>query len=293
MHHYDHRWASFKENSDEFENIAAGGACGKESASTFAMPRRWAAAKGKVSARRGARDVELAGVADRLAAQGWDREWVCGWRDVARVTDERTAIVGFIPATAVSDKFPLMFPQVSAHLAAGLVAAQASLVFDFTSRQKVGSANMAMFMWKQLPVPTPAMLEPHLPFILLRVLELVYTAWDMEPLARDLGDEGTPFRWDEERRALLRAELDAFFFRMYGIDDPADVEYILDTFATETGGLRHHEIAKYGEYRTRRLVLDAHARMDTPTPAGIRYATPLTPPPGQGPRHPAQSKVSE
>jgi hypothetical protein len=88
----------------------------------------------------------------------------------------------------------------------------------------------------------------------------------MEPLARDLGDEGAPFRWDEERRALLRAELDALFFRMYGIDDPADVDYILDTFATETGGLKHNEIAKYGEYRTRRLVLDAHARMGTPTP---------------------------
>src|ERR1700733_10468099 len=79
VHHYDHRWASFKGNGDEFENIAAGGAGGKESASIFAMPRRWAAAKGKVSARRGTRDVELAGVADRLAAQGWDREWVCGW----------------------------------------------------------------------------------------------------------------------------------------------------------------------------------------------------------------------
>jgi len=34
-----------------------------------------------------------------------------------------------------------------------------------------------------------------------RVLELVYTAWDIRAFALDLGDEGPPFVWDEERRA--------------------------------------------------------------------------------------------
>gem|GEM_PF-5772068 len=43
------------------------------------------------------------------------------------------------------------------------------------------------------------------------LLELVYTAWDIEPFARDLEDFGPPFRWDEERRAVLRAELDGTF----------------------------------------------------------------------------------
>jgi hypothetical protein len=42
-----------------------------------------------------------------------------------------------------------------------------------------------------------------------RVLELVYTSWDMQPFARDLGYEGPPFAWDVKRRALLRAELAA------------------------------------------------------------------------------------
>jgi hypothetical protein len=35
----------------------------------------------------------------------------------------------------------------------------------------------------QLPVPTPDMLEPHLPFIVPRVLELVYTSSDLGPLS--------------------------------------------------------------------------------------------------------------
>jgi hypothetical protein len=66
----------------------------------------------------------------------------------------------------------------------------------------------------------------------------------MTPLARDLDDGGDPFVWDEDRRALLRAELDVFFFRLYGIDDRNDVDYILETFETETGGLKHNDIAK-------------------------------------------------
>ena len=151
--------------------------------------------------------------------------------------------------------------------------------------------NMQVFIWKQLPVPTPAMLEPHLAFIVPRVLELVYTAYDMTPLARDLGDEGEPFRWDEDRRAQLQAELDAFFFRLYGIDDRDDVDYILETFQSETGGLKHNEITDYGEYRTKRLVLAEYDRMAAADAAGVPYESSLTPPPGQGPRHPARDDL--
>ena len=136
------------------------------------------------------------------------------------------------------------------------------------------------------------MLEPHLAFITPRVLELVYTAYDMTPLARDLGDEGEPFRWDEDRRAQLRAELDAFFFRLYGIDDRDDVDYIMETFQTETGGLKHNDIAKYGDYRTKDLVLAEYDRMAAADAAGVPYSSPLAPPPGQGPRHPARAGAS-
>lgn len=62
-----------------------------------------------------------------------------------------------------------------------------------------------------------------------RVLELTYTAWDLEPFARDVGWDGPPFRWDQARRFLLRAELDAAFFHLYGISRD-DTAYILDTF---------------------------------------------------------------
>ena len=91
---------------------------------------------------------------------------------------------------------------------------------------------------------------------------------------------------------MLRAELDAFFFRLYGIDDRDDVDYILETFQTETGGLKHNEIAKYGTYRTKELVLDAYDRMAAADAAGRPYQTEIKPSPGQGHRHPEARRLS-
>ena len=124
-------------------------------------------------------------------------------------------------------------------------------------------------MLEQLPVlPPSAYSEAALDFIVPRVLELTYTSHSMAPFASDLGYEGEPFRWDEERRALLRAELDAWYARAYGLTrdelryilDPADVmgpDYPSETFRV----LKNNELKKYGEYRTRRLVLEAWDRL--------------------------------
>jgi hypothetical protein len=183
-----------------------------------------------------------------------------------------------------------MFPRASSIQIAALIAAQSSLIFDFASRQKIGDAHMSLFVWKQLPVPSPTTLEPHTGFLIPRVLELVYTAYDMTPLACDLGDDGGPFMWDEERRFVIRAELDAFFFRLYGIERD-DVDYIMETFQTETGGLKHNDIAKYGSYRTKETILEFYDRMAAAEAAGLEYATLITPPPGRGPRHPARNDM--
>src|SRR6201999_1223242 len=127
---------------------------------------------------------------------------------------------------AAASSLPLMLPRVVPPFAAALVPAQSSLVFEYVARQQADGPVMRAARWKQLPVPAPRTLEPHLPFIVPRVLELVYTSPALTPLARDLDDAGDPFAWDSGRRAGLRAELDAFFFRLYGIADRGDVEYI-------------------------------------------------------------------
>jgi hypothetical protein len=105
-------------------------------------------------------------------------------------------------------------------------------------------------------------------FITPRVLELTYTSRSLKLWAEDLGHLGAPFAWDEDRRALLRAELDALFARKYGLSkdelryilDPADVKgtnYPSETFRV----LKNKEESRYGEYRTRRLVLEAWDRL--------------------------------
>lgn len=264
----------------------------------FALPLHWIADEGMIPTRRNSKDVMIPGVSLRLEELKWDKDWLCGWCDVTSATNERTAVPAFIPRAAVGHKFPLMLPRVTPILVAALIAAQSSLVFDFVSRQKIGGISMGLFIWKQLPVPTPQMLEPHTPFITPRVLELVYTAYDMTGLARDLGDTAPPFQWDEDRRAQIRAELDAYFFHLYGIARD-DVDYILETFQSDKGGLKNNEIAKYGTYRTKNLVLAEYDRMaqagltlDTPLIDGENYTSPLTPPPGHGPRHPDQGHRS-
>ncbi len=259
-----------------------------------ALPMNWVQDAGMIETVRKGKKTKVPGVDARLRGYRWNHDWLCGWCDVTASTNERTSIPAFIPRVATLHTFPLMLPLIEPQLVAALIATQSSLVFDFVSRQKISDAHMKLFIWKQLPVPAPTVLEPHLPFLLPRVIELVYTAYDMTPLALDLGDEQGPFRWDDDRRAQIRAELDAYFFHLYGISRE-DTDYILETFQSPTGGLKNNEIAKFGEYRTKRLVLTEYDRMATAslsldTPLDVSesgtYRSTLTPPPGNGPRHP-------
>jgi len=66
-----------------------------------------------------------------------------------------------------------------------------------------------------------------------------------------------PFKWHEERRARLRAELDALYARLYGLTRE-ELDYILDTFPI----VRRKDEQKYGEYRTKRMVLEQYEELD-------------------------------
>ena len=73
---------------------------------------------------------------------------------------------------------------------------------------------------------------------------------------------------------LLRAELDALMFRLYGIERD-DVDYILDTFPI----VKRKDEAAFGEYRTKRLILERFDAMAEAETAGREYETVLDPPP--------------
>jgi hypothetical protein len=142
----------------------------------------------------------------------------------------------------------------------------------------MGGTTLNFFYLYQFPIlPPSAYTEADLAFIVPRVLELTYTSHSMAPFARDLGYDGAPFAWDEDRRAHLRAELDAWYALAYGLTrdelryvlDPKDVmgaDYPSETFRV----LQKNEIAKFGEYRTQRLVLAAYDALVT---GGMRPRT--------------------
>jgi hypothetical protein len=197
--------------------------------------------------------------------------WLMGWRDITNATNERTVIASVVARVGVGNKIPLFFPnaQVSAALAASLLGNLSALVLDFVARQKIGGTTLNYFYFKQFPVlPPDRYTAADLAFIVPRVLELTYTAHDLKPWAEDLGFAGSPFPWNPERRAQLRAELDACYARLYGLTrdelryllDPADVmgaDYPSETFRV----LKEGELRAFGEYRTRRLVLEAWDRL--------------------------------
>ncbi|MEW4448728.1 DNA methyltransferase [Qipengyuania sp. JC766] len=212
--------------------------------------------------------IERAKVEARLRGK-WRYDWLLGWKDVTSATNERTVIATALPMAGVGHTLPLMFPGTSANLASALLANLNSLPLDFIARMKVAGLHLTYGYLKQLPIlPPSAYDEAALAFIAPRVLELTYTSHSMAPFARDLGYEGLPFAWDEDRRAQLRAELDAWYALAYGLTrdelryvlDPKDVigeDYPSETFRV----LQKNEIARHGEYRTRRLVLAAYDQL--------------------------------
>lgn len=196
--------------------------------------------------------------------------WLFGWRDITGVEKIRTLIAALLPRAAVGDKFLLFFPNQEPRATLALLGCMNSIPCDFVARQKVGGTSLKYFTMKQMSILAPHQLSARdLDFVVPRVLELTYCATDVKPIADAIGYSGPPFVFNNDRRALLRAELDAYFAVLYGLSrdelryilDPRDVmgsDYPSETFRV----LRKSEEREFGEYRTRRLVLQAWDRLE-------------------------------
>ncbi|MFF8627444.1 Eco57I restriction-modification methylase domain-containing protein [Streptomyces werraensis] len=293
LHHYDHRFSTY-ENATE-KQLAVGTlprftAEQHQDPTAVPLPRYWVpehdTPNGKFD--KQGREQKDPGVTSRLTEKGWNRDWIIGFRKICRASDERTLISFAFPKGGLGDSGNIVMPNCPTSPFT-FYANTISIALDYVLRQKLGGTNLNFFQFAQLPFLTPPTAEAHASFIHPRVLELTYTAHDMAPFARDLGDTGAPFRWDEGRRAVIRAELDALFFHLYGINRD-DTAYILDTFNVT----RDNDMRAHGEYRTKNLILAEYDRMaaagltlENPLTEGESgtYRSTLTPPPGQGPRH--------
>lgn len=190
--------------------------------------------------------------------------WTIGFKDVTAPTNMRTMIAAAVPLYALGNTLPAFLPfaddatLVDAYrrFAPLLLANLNSFAFDYLARQKVQGQHLNLYIVEQLPVIPATAFDQHLgghriaDFVRQQVLHLTYTAVDMEPLARDLGYEGPPFRWDDEDRRHRLARLDALFFHLYGLDR-TDAAYVLDQFTI----VLQDDEREHGNYRTRKLVL--------------------------------------
>lgn len=203
----------------------------------------------------------------KLRERNWHNQFMIGVRKITNTTNERTVFSTFMPLSGAGNSLHVLFPnKIAVPTICALIASLNSIIVDLIARNKLGGTNLNWFYVAQLPIlPPSAYSDTDLAFIVPRVLELTYTSHSMAPFARNLGYEGAPFAWDEGRRAQLRAELDAWYALAYGLArdelryvlDPADVmglDYPSETFRV----LKSNEERKFGEYRTRRLVLAAY-----------------------------------
>ena len=99
-------------------------------------------------------------------------------------------------------------------------------------------------------------------------VELTYTSHSMSAFAHDVCSKVSRLP-GTRTAARLRAELDAWYARAYGLSrdelryilDPTDMkgpDYPSETFRV----LKVNEIKRFGEYRTARLVLQAWDRLE-------------------------------
>lgn len=305
VHHFDHRWGTYEGQTQGQSNqgkLPELDEAAHADPHRQSMPEYWA---------------PLEEVETRLANK-YERNWFPGFRGIARATDQRTIIGCVIPRSAVSGKFPLLLSAFPAEDVVLLVSAISSWVFDYTARQKVGGTDIALFIAKQLPVLPPSIGnvvavwscgQTVKNWILPRVLELTFTAWDLEQFGIDCAWIGPPFEWNETRRFWLRCELDAALFHLYmpvtdyGRWKPAavsdgfvhsetqeDIEHLASSFPTPRDGLIHildtfpiakrKDEAAYGHYRTKDTILEIYDAMQRAMAKGTPYVSPLDPPPG-------------
>jgi hypothetical protein len=271
VHHFDHRWSTYTPGATSRDV----GDTEKADPAYMATTRYW---------------VSKVEVEQRLQEKNWERKWLMGWRDITNATNERTVIASVIPRVGVGNQMPLMlFGGCDNHrLHAALLANLCALTFDFVARHKTGGTHMNYFIYKQLPVlPPERYTEADLAIIVPRVLELTYTAHDLRAWAQDLDFDGAPFAFDPQRRAEMRAELDAYYARLYGLTrdelryilDPVEVlgeDYPSETFRV----LKNREMKEFNEYRTQRLVLREFDRMALAEANDEPYISLLHPPPG-------------
>ena len=271
IHQFDHRFGTYEGQTPAQANLGTlprPSEREKADPSFRVLPKYW---------------VPLSKVEAGLDSLG-GRDWLLGWRDITYVGNERTVIASVLPRVGVGHNMPLVLsPEARLPF---VVANLNSFVLDWQARQKVGGNHLTFGILNQLPLLAPGAYDSPVPWgnislgewLRPYLAELVFTAGDVRAYASDLGYDGPPFMWSLKRRDLLRGELDAAFFQLYGIERQ-NVDHIMDSFWV----VRERDEKEYGSFKTKELILDAYDAMADATPARP-FVSRLAPVPAIRPR---------
>lgn len=250
-------------------------------------------------------------VLERLNYQGYSKDYLIAFRGISSSISERSLISSILPISGVSNSAPIIIfgeNKTNSIYFTLFLSSLNCIIADYSLRQKLSGNNLNFFILKQVPIPSPQSFKINdVIYIVPKIIELTYTAWDIKAFADDVWKEADeelkeiikkqweesksetgghkweppewaeidpegcplpPFKWNEDRRARLKAELDAYYAKLYQLTDE-ELRYILDPqdvygedFPGETFRvLKEKEIRKYGEYRTKRLVLEAWEKL--------------------------------
>jgi len=213
--------------------------------------------------------------------------YMLGWRIISNTTNRRSLIPALLPYGAAGHSVSFARSKSQHVKMLCLVSTLSSLPLDYIVRNKLGGTNLSYNYVEQLPIiPPEEFSEADLRFILPRVIELIFTSYDMQPVydsiisscpyadERDALTRGKPFRYEPSRRSVLISELDAYHTYKLGFNKD-ELLTILDSSRGEVGypsesfrGLRDAELKEFGVYRTQRLVLEAWDRIVEPLRRG-------------------------
>jgi len=298
---YDHRFATFQDHTEQLSSTSSRNTsyaehqCSEHSS----FPRFW---------------VESDTLKKATPDYPKQNEWIIVHRLSARTTDQRSVIATIVPWCALGNSLIAVTPDVPGLEAATFVGMLNSFSLDYVARQKIGGMNLNFFISKQLPVVSPKSVsaksewsqsESLSDWLAARVLELTYTAWDLKSFALACSYDGPPFHWDDDRRFLLRCELDAAYFHLYlgscgewGSDSPQlremlptprdAIDYIMETFPiVKRKDIKRTEVlsdagevVQEGTYITKNTILSIYDEMQQAVDSVQSYQTRLDPPPG-------------
>ncbi|MFD6095260.1 Eco57I restriction-modification methylase domain-containing protein [Nocardiopsis flavescens] len=224
-------------------------------------------------------------VDDFLSKKGVADDWVLAVRDYVRAVDSRTAIAAILPKSVPIQPLNGFSVSGGVESQAWALAAVNSFPYDFVAKQKTPGQHFNVTIMRQTPIPEVNLGFSN--FVKRRVLELCYINDSLSGFSVALGDFGGPFSWSDDRRLVMRSELDALFFHLYEVGRD-DVCYIMEAFPI----VKKKDVARCGTYRTKERILEIYDRMaevgvsqGAPLVDGENFVSELTPPPGHGPRH--------